>query len=137
MLELPPLNVGDTIVVQHPSRVGPDIFLVDSFDSEGHPVTRMKSLGTFGLATRFPSDVEGLELVGVIPAPAHIIPPEERLAIALRDNREALASKPHPSPGRAAKGQTLADYVAWALDARIGRGYPKVLALVQDALRTD
>ena len=66
MLTLPQLAIGDRIVVQHRNRPQSDIFVVVRFTAEGHPVTRMKALGGWGVESNFPSHLDGLELVDVV-----------------------------------------------------------------------
>jgi hypothetical protein len=67
VLTLPKLAIGDRLVVRLRNRPE-NVFLVSGFTPAGHPLTRMHSLGTWGIENEFPAHVEGLELVEVIPA---------------------------------------------------------------------
>jgi hypothetical protein len=136
MLTLPTLEIGSRVTLVGPSLQA-TTYLIDGFDSDGHPLGRARFLGTWGPSWRLPLDVEGITLAAVHPpAPLQLTPAERitRARASLREHYVYLSGLPHPKANREARGESLADYLTFCLACAGPDGKLKACATLEAAL---
>ncbi|HXJ56445.1 MAG TPA: hypothetical protein VNU68_07245 [Verrucomicrobiae bacterium] len=137
MISIPDLKIGSRVTLAGPS--GQEvIYLIHAFDpADSWPIGRPWMLGNWGMCNRMPFDNPACRLVSVEPPRPPVLTDSERISnarAALRAHYVYLGELPHPAPTRAARGETLADYLVWCFSNAGINGKLKAAAILEDAI---